>query len=268
MIRLPKRPARPVVRPLFLVLTLLVSLLGLSASRAAPSATITVTTTGDTLDAAAGNCAAITVASLPGLDGVTSLREAICAANNTAGTDTITFGVNGTFTLTRTGVNEDGNSTGDLDLLSNITITGNGAGNTIIDGNNSDRVLDIDPLQGSGAVVSISGVTIQHGRVDPAAINLGAGVATGGSSTVTISNSTITANNSVSGTGGGIEAFNSLTLTNVTVSNNTADAQGGGVRAVGTLNISGSTISGNSSELGGGLWLGSAAGISMNLTDT
>src|SRR5689334_20034839 len=63
----------------------------------APAATITVTTTGDTLDAAAGNCAAITISSLPGPDGVISLREAICAANNTAGADSITFAVNGTF---------------------------------------------------------------------------------------------------------------------------------------------------------------------------
>ena len=41
-----------------------------------------------------------------------------------------------------------------------------------------------------------------------------------------ISNSTITANQSISGTGGGIESFNRLTLTSVTVSNNIADAPG------------------------------------------
>src|SRR5689334_22671405 len=62
-----------------------------AAAAAAPGATINVTTTGDTLDAGSGNCAAITVGSLPGPDGVTSLREAVCAANNTAGNDTITF---------------------------------------------------------------------------------------------------------------------------------------------------------------------------------
>ncbi|HEX6608876.1 MAG TPA: right-handed parallel beta-helix repeat-containing protein, partial [Chloroflexia bacterium] len=270
----PHPPARSVIRGVpraalhvLLVLGLLMAALGYGAASAAPSATITVTTTADTLDAAAGNCAAITIAGLPGPDGVTSLREAVCAANNSPGS-TITFGVNGTFTLTRTGVNEDAAATGDLDLLSNVTITGKGATNTIIDGNNSDRIFDIDPLQGSNAVVSISGVTIQHGSVNPAAINLGGGVATGGSSTVTISNSTITANQSVSGTGGGLEAFGALTLTNVTVSNNIADAQGGGIRATGNTTISGSTITGNSSEVGGGLWLGSASGISMSVTES
>src|SRR4051812_48715444 len=154
---------------------------------AVPGATITVTTTGDTLDAGGGNCAAITIASLPGPDGVTSLREAICAANNTAGDDIVTFGVNGTFTLTRAGVNEDANATGDLDVLSNITITGNGTGNTIIDGNNTDRVLDIDPLQNCNCTDSVSGVTVRNGHVNPAAINLGAGIATGLSSFVTLS---------------------------------------------------------------------------------
>ncbi|HET7077543.1 MAG TPA: hypothetical protein VFM49_08830, partial [Chloroflexia bacterium] len=252
---------------LLLMLGLLLAALGYRAATAAPTATITVTTTGDTLDAAAGNCAAITIASLPGPDGQTSLREAICAANNTAGADTITFSVNGTFTLTRTGV-EDDNVTGDLDLLSNITITGNGAGNTVLDGNNTDRVFDIDPLQGSNAVVSISGVTIQHGHADPSTFNLGAGVATGASSTVTISNSTITNNNSVGGTGGGIEAFGALTLNTVTVSNNTADALGGGIRAIRTLTINNSTITGNTAEGGGGLWLGSGNGITMNVTDS
>jgi len=55
---------------------------------------ITVTTTNDVLDAAAG-CAAVTVASLPGTDGVISLREAMCAANNNTGSDTIRFAIPG-----------------------------------------------------------------------------------------------------------------------------------------------------------------------------
>jgi len=207
----------------------------------APLVNISVTTTGDTLDAGGGNCAAITVASLPGPDGVISLREAICAANNTAGNDTITFSINGTFNLTRVGI-DDNNSQGDLDILSNITITGNGAANTIIDANANDRIFDIDPLQGSGAVVSISGVTIRNGHVDPAHFNLGAGVATGASSVTTISASTITNNTSMDGTGGGIEAFGILTLTSSTVSNNTADAQGGGIRAIRPLTITLSII--------------------------
>lgn len=62
--------------------------------RTARAATITVTTHLDTLDAGA-NCAAVTLASLPGPDGVTSLREAICAANNNPVEDTINFNIPG-----------------------------------------------------------------------------------------------------------------------------------------------------------------------------
>ena len=51
--------------------------------------------------ASGGNCAGITVGSLPGPDGQVSLREAVCAANGTAGNDTITFTGSGTYTLTR-----------------------------------------------------------------------------------------------------------------------------------------------------------------------
>ena len=63
-------------------------------TRPAYAATITVSTTNDVLDAAA-TCGAVTVGLLPGPDGFTSLREAMCAANNNAGSDTIAFSIVG-----------------------------------------------------------------------------------------------------------------------------------------------------------------------------
>src|SRR5262249_54855210 len=44
-------------------------------------------------------CGAGTINDLPGVDGQVSLREAIIAANNTPGADTITFATDGTITL-------------------------------------------------------------------------------------------------------------------------------------------------------------------------
>lgn len=81
------RPKRFWIASLALVLVL-------ALARPTRAATISVDTTNDVLDAA-GSCSAVTVVSLPGPDGVTSLREAICAANNNTGPDTIHFNITG-----------------------------------------------------------------------------------------------------------------------------------------------------------------------------
>ncbi len=89
-----------------------------------------------------------------------SLRSAIMAADVKGGSNTIKL-CNGTYTLTIAGANEDASATGDLDIMGNLTIKGAGAGKTVIDGNNLDRVIQV--LRGK---VSISGVTIRHGLAD------------------------------------------------------------------------------------------------------
>ena len=76
-----------------------------------------------------------------------TLRAAIQEANALAGANTITLSAQ-TYTLTIQGFNEDNGAQGDLDIKSNLTINGAGAGSTIIDGNSiitSDRVLDTNP---------------------------------------------------------------------------------------------------------------------------
>ena len=80
--------------------------------------------------------------------GQISLRSAIEAANAKPNADTIILPA-GTFTLTM----------GELDISSNLTIKGKGAGTTIINGNNLDRVFQI-----SSGKVTISGVAIEHGN--------------------------------------------------------------------------------------------------------
>src|SRR5262245_22879587 len=74
--------------------------------------------------------------------GKLSLREAITRANQQPGTDTIVLRP-GVYNLTRTGANEDANATGDLDIRGGLIIKGAGAGVTVIDGQQADRVLDV-----------------------------------------------------------------------------------------------------------------------------
>ncbi|HEX2913780.1 MAG TPA: Ig-like domain repeat protein [Chloroflexia bacterium] len=234
------------------------------------AANITVSTVNDTLDAASATCTAITPASLPGPDGVTSLREAICAANNTPGS-VITFGVNGTFKLTRVnpgGTPDDDATYGDLDILQPVTITGNGATNTVIDGNLTDRVFDINPLDTNPLTVTLSGVTIQNGQVDPTLFNIGAGIAVSPQSTLILNNSTIKNNTVITGNGAGIYNNGTLTLNNDTFSGNTAQGDGGGVYSVSTLTINGSTFNSNTAENGGGVFTGTNVGINVSITDS
>jgi CSLREA domain-containing protein len=102
-------------------------------------------------------------------DGKCSLREAISAANDDStgpggdcakgsGADTVSV-PDGHFTL-GIAVIEDANAGGDLDVLSNLTIAGAGAGATTIDANRIDRVVEVRP----GRVVTIRAVTITGGK--------------------------------------------------------------------------------------------------------
>ncbi len=68
---------------------LTIASLGLLACAFAPAQTITVTTVDDVVDFAAPQ----TLAQLPGPDGRVSFREAVTAANNTAGPQTIAFAI-------------------------------------------------------------------------------------------------------------------------------------------------------------------------------
>ena len=91
----------------------------------------------------------------PALDACTSaandcsLRGAINRANKNAGPDTITFSssTNGIPFILTGAYNENDNASGDLDILDggDLTIQGNGAEKTIIDGGSNDRIFHICP---------------------------------------------------------------------------------------------------------------------------
>ena len=117
-----------------------------------------------------------------------SLRSAIQAADARGGSNSIIV-PSGTFTLTIAGAGEDASATGDLDITGNLTIKGKSSVSTIIDGNNLDRVFQI-----LGGKVSISKVTIEHGR----AVGDGGGILNSGGkvtlSSVAILNNVATGN--------------------------------------------------------------------------
>jgi uncharacterized repeat protein (TIGR01451 family)/CSLREA domain-containing protein len=228
--------------------------------RSGPGAVIAVTTTDDELNS----------------DGDCSLREAIQAANTNAAVDACVAGSGddtvvvpaGTYVLTLVGAGEDGNLTGDLDILDNLVLSGAGAEGTILDGNNADRVLDVQP----GRTVGVDGVTVTHGYVVE---EDGGGILNQGD--LTVNDAVITLNVVDSPQewhgGAGLSNFPSVqdcsaTLNNTLVTYNTGWGGGGlannpagtGVTAV--MVVSGSSVSHNTA-------LGYAAGINNSWwTDT
>jgi CSLREA domain-containing protein len=100
-------------------------------------------------------------------DGDCSLREAIQAANTDAAVDACPAGFGhdtvivpaGTYTLTIPRAYEDYNQTGDLDIRGDLTLQGDGAEATIIDGNALDRVI-----HNHGWNVEVGDLTITNGE--------------------------------------------------------------------------------------------------------
>jgi len=162
------------------------------------------------------HAATITVNSTadPTESGKTTLRDALTAAANG---DTINFSVTMPATITLT--------SGQLVVSSSVNVTGPGADQLSVNGNDASRVFVIN----SGLTVTISGLTISGGHT------------TG----------PIPANQ-----GGGIFNSGTLTISNSTISNNVADGDGGGIRNSGSLTVSGSTLSGNTSTGGGAIHSG------------
>lgn len=216
-------------------------------------ATFTVKSTADTVDAQPGNGVCADTC------GNCTLRAAIMEANAFLGDDTINFdaavfSVPQTIKLSIPGVNEDYCVRGDLDITTNLTITGAGANITTIDGAGIDRVLDIRPDITTN--VHISGLTVTGGKslnTSPGG-GSGGGIITHGSrNTLTLTNVTVSGN--TADYGGGIFVAGPVTLNNCTVSGNSGYAGGGGINNYinGPLILNNSTVSGNSAGYGGGI---------------
>jgi hypothetical protein len=171
-----------------------------------------------------------------------SLRYAL---TNAADNDHITFGVTGTINLTGALPN----------LAHGISIEGPGAAQLTVRRNTGGSYGIF--VVGSGATVSISGLSITNGYTDSLSRFFGGGIDNLG--TLTVSDCTISGN--TANVGGGILNGGTLTVSDCTISGNTANtdgvstgsnSEGGGVFNDGTAVLRNSTISGNRATLNGG----------------
>jgi hypothetical protein len=171
--------------------------------------------------------------------GTGSLRACIAAALASSG-NTVAFSVNGTITLTQGALSLSPSS------AETITINGNGISNTVLDGNNTNRVLTV----GGNATALVTNLTIQHGKVT----NFSGGGAILNSGTLTLTGDLLASNNEVGQGGGAITNLSSghLTITNSTLSQNSATgsrgpASGGAIfdEDIGEVAVTGSTFVGN-----------------------
>ncbi len=132
-----------------------------------------------------------------------------------------------------------------------MQISGPGASELAVSGNNLSRVFDI-----VAGAVAISGLTIENGNADVADIlNFGNGGGISNLGNLTLTDSVIADN--FAGFGGGIYNYaGQATLTDVAVNNNQADGLAGGIgnRGSGGMTLTDCTVSGNTARGGGGFY--------------
>jgi CSLREA domain-containing protein len=210
----------------------------------------TVNSAADAVDAVPGNGVCETA---PG-NSICTLRAAVQETNALGGPQTAILPVlppGSTYLLTLAGGNEQASATGDLDITSQLTLSGGGAANTIIDANGAatdDRAFEIQ----AGAALTLTGVTVRHGRHS----GNGAGLRNFGrlnlSDSVVISN-TLTGM-SMADTGGGLsnEPGAVSDIQRVVFQSNVSSGHGGGIWNGGTLTVSTSLIVTNTATFFGG----------------
>ncbi|MFH1426604.1 MAG: choice-of-anchor Q domain-containing protein [Candidatus Kerfeldbacteria bacterium] len=258
------------IKALAITGTLSVCFFALSAVPASAD-TFVVTKSADTND---GTC-----------DNDCSLREAIRAANDQLGEDSISLPA-GTYTLSIAGRGEEAASTGDLDIEENLVFWGSHATTTFIDADELDRVFQVEP----GVTFELHSVTIRDGVANVNANGYGGGLFNSGTlkvyDCIFESNTATYLSSGASGTGygGGIYSNNGTIdiiegttfKDNIAVHNTTTNigtGYGGGVyNNNGTLTeLASSSFENNRAEyntgtgthtgFGGGLWNGGTVGL-------
>lgn len=142
--------------------------LSILASFVSHAVDFVVNTTSDSVDSNPGDG----ICEANALAGDCSLRAAIIETNALTGADTITIPA-GTYGLTILG-DDDDSFMGDLDILDDLTITGAGMLETIIDGNSIDRIIYI-----LSATTTIQNLTLHNGGDESSTVLGGAILALG-----------------------------------------------------------------------------------------
>lgn len=230
------RHARLMQRCVFLLIGWLVCLVAGTAS----AATIIVDNTGDagigcTLRGAIANANAAAVI------------DSNCAAGS-AGSNVIELPA-GTFTL----------SAGTLFIANNnLTIQGAGAGSTIISGGDAQRIFDT--FGGGTFSLSLQNLTLQRGLAavgNPDATTNAAALFVDEHVTATV-DQCVFQNNVADSSGGAIENWGSLSISNTSFVNNKAtNGSGGAIYSTGNLTISNTSFSGNvAGQFGSAIYTG------------
>jgi hypothetical protein len=143
-----------------------------------------------------------------------------------------------------------------LDIDHSLTMIGSGAPTTIIDGNDSGRVLHISTIPGQ--TNTVSGFTIQNGHISwgCSGMPVGGGVYVATAHVAILNDCTIR-NNVADFLGGGVYNAGQITLNRCTVNDNSAAMVGGGIAnfvdepvldSDGSMSLVNCTIYGNSVE--------------------
>lgn len=155
-----------------------------------------------------------------------------------------------------------GTFTGNIAIDKDLTLTGAGTDDTILQGDGTASVVVIDPT----ARVAIQDLTITGGN----SADVGGGIANGGAET-TLTGVTVTGNVATTRGGGiDIDVGGQVTLINSLVTLNQAGTVGGGIFTVGTLTLQDGTVVSNNeaAQSGGGVGIGSVGTVNVDGTSS
>ncbi len=157
---------------------------------------------------------------------------------------------------------EAGNYVETVTISEDLTVQGDGAQTTIVNGEAADSVFTIS----SGTAVTLSGLRITNGTAGS-----GGGVFSETNTDLTLADSIVTGNSADSSSGGGgifVDDDSSLTVVGSTVSDNTTVGSGGGIMiGESTFSLTESVVSGNTAtRFGGGMNLDDSTGTLNRVT--